>query len=64
MGKGTCKLCGAEFVYGFDGDDPFTSISVSYHDAEREDFAESICQDCGDELLADLKDAIKSEVPA
>jgi len=57
MGVGTCPRCGSKFEYGHDGDDPFTSVSVNYHDDDRDDFAESFCQDCGDELLADLMEA-------
>jgi hypothetical protein len=29
----------------------FTSVSVSYHDAGREDWAASYCPDCADEFL-------------
>jgi len=54
MGSGTCPRCGDEFVYGHDGNDPFTSVSVNHHDDEREDYATSVCQSCGDKLLADL----------
>jgi len=54
MGTSTCPRCGDTFVYGHDGDDPFTSVSVSHHDDSREDFAISVCQDCGDEVLDDL----------
>jgi hypothetical protein len=59
MGSGTCERCGSEFVFGHDGDDPFTSVSVSYHDAERIDFAASFCQECGDELLTELAAAVE-----
>ena len=60
MSVGTCEICGDEFVFGHDGDDPFTSISVSYHDDGRDDFSESVCQPCGDDLLADLVEAINA----
>jgi len=53
MGSGTCERCGDRFVFGHDGDDPFTSISVSYHDDDREDFAISVCADCGDDLIGE-----------
>lgn len=48
-----CQRCGATYEVGVDGD-PFTTITVSYHDDARTDFAESVCQDCGDELLEDV----------
>lgn len=48
-----CGVCGDTYEVGANGD-PFTTITVSYHDDGREDFAESVCQDCGDELLAPL----------
>ncbi|MDL0133547.1 hypothetical protein [Halobacterium salinarum] len=51
-----CTRCGSEYEAGHGGD-PFTSVSVSYHDEDREDFAVSFCQECGDELLADLVEA-------
>jgi len=58
MAVSDCPLCGEEFRCGFDGDDPFTSISVNHHDdGERTDFSESVCPTCGDELLAELYEA-------
>ncbi|QRY26392.1 hypothetical protein [Halobacterium sp. BOL4-2] len=60
MGVSTCPRCGAEYEYGHDGDDSFTSVSVTYHDDDRDDFAASICQDCGDELLADLTTEVEA----
>ena len=58
MSTGTCDMCGDEFVFGHDGKDPFTSVSVSYHDEARDDFAASVCQPCGDELLSDLVEEV------
>jgi DNA-directed RNA polymerase subunit RPC12/RpoP len=54
-----CERCGAE--YTVPGEDPFTTITVSYHDDDREDFAESFCQDCGDELLESIVAAAARE---
>lgn len=51
---GTCSKCGDEFQVTGDDDDPFTSISVHYHDEDREKWAESYCQGCGDEILEGL----------
>jgi len=48
-----CQHCGATYEVGPDGDS-FTTITVSYHDEDRIDFSESVCQDCGDELLEDV----------
>jgi len=48
-----CQRCGGTYEVAANGD-PFTTITVSYHDNDREDFAESVCQECGDELLADV----------
>jgi hypothetical protein len=59
MSTGECELCGETFEIGVDSD-PFTSVSVSHHDDTREDFAESLCQDCGDELLADLYEEVSN----
>ena len=58
MSVGTCDRCGETFDLGVDGP-PFTSLSVSHHDENRDDFAESFCQSCGDELLADIYDEIQ-----
>jgi hypothetical protein len=55
----TCDRCGDAYEVGVDGD-AFTSISVSYHDDERDDFAASFCQDCGDDLLAEVVDVVRS----
>lgn len=54
MATGTCEKCGDEFVFGHDGDDPFTSVSVSFHNGDRDNFALSVCQECGDEMLDDV----------
>ena len=53
MSSFTCDRCNEEFEVAVDGD-PFTSISVSYHDDDRKDFAVSFCQQCGDEVLEDV----------
>jgi len=48
-----CEVCGDKYTVGVDGD-PFTTLTVSYHDDDRVDWSESVCQDCGDELLAPI----------
>lgn len=58
MSTYTCQLCGSEYSTGAGGE-TFTTITVSYHDEDREDFAESVCQDCGDRLLADVIDELE-----
>ena len=61
MSTSTCQLCGSEYSTAADlgpDDETFTTITVSYHDEDREDFAESVCQDCGDRLLADVVDEL------
>ena len=62
MGEGTCGVCGDTYVFGHDGDDPFTTITVSFHDDERADFSHSVCQECGDRLLSDVYDEVLPEV--
>jgi DNA-directed RNA polymerase subunit RPC12/RpoP len=52
MTEYTCERCGK--TYEVPGEDPFTTITVSYHDDDRDDFSESVCQECGDELLAPI----------
>jgi uncharacterized protein (DUF983 family) len=64
MGSGTCQRCGDEYEFGHDGDDPFTTITVSFHDDDRGDFAESVCQSCGDELLDEVYTALPEVTPA
>jgi hypothetical protein len=59
MSTYTCQRCGDEYTIARDGDDPFTTITASFHDDDREDFSESVCQDCGDELLADVYGALE-----
>jgi DNA-directed RNA polymerase subunit RPC12/RpoP len=46
-----CDRCGS--TYTVPGDDKFTTITVSYHDDDREDWSESFCPECGDKLLED-----------
>jgi len=57
MTEYTCERCGASYAVGRDGD-PFTTITVSYHDDSREDVAKSVCQPCGDAVLAGVIDAL------
>ena len=57
MKTGTCSRCGSTYDLGVDGP-PFTSVSVSHHDDDRDDFAASFCQACGDELLAEIYDEV------
>lgn len=51
-----CSRCGSTYEVGVDGDS-FTTVTVSYHDDDREDFAISFCPECGDELLEDVQEA-------
>lgn len=60
MPSHTCDRCGEEYDVGVGGD-PFTSISVSYHDDDRQDFAVSFCQECGDDVLEDVVEAVSGE---
>jgi len=59
---GECANCGDEFEVPSSGRGTFTSVSVSYHDDDRTDWAESFCQQCGDDLLAELEDVALSEI--
>ena len=53
-----CSECGVHYDdAGSLSDDKFTSISVSFHDDSRDDFADSFCQSCADDILSDLYDA-------
>lgn len=49
----TCGRCGDDLEIPSLGEGTFTSISVTYHDDEREDWAESYCPECADEILGD-----------
>lgn len=61
MAEYTCQRCGDSYDVGVDGD-PFTTITVSYHDDDRTDFAVSFCADCGDDLLEDVVAEVDGDV--
>lgn len=56
----TCQRCGEEYIVGAGYEGEFTTITVSYHDEERTDWSESVCADCGDELLDDVVTEVRS----
>lgn len=58
MSEFTCQVCGSEYRVGAGFDGEFTTITVSYHDSDRDDWSESVCADCGDDLL----EAVVAEV--
>lgn len=59
-----CPCCGDEFQVPSLGAGTFTTISVSYHDDDRADWAESYCPACADEILADaVPDIIRGVDP-
>lgn len=53
MMSGECGRCCSEFEIPSGGEGTFTSISVSYHDDDRQDWAESYCPECADDILGD-----------
>lgn len=56
MSVGVCAECGDEYAFGHDGSDPFTSFSVNQHYQDDEDFAVSVCGDCADGVVAQLRE--------
>lgn len=60
--ESTCQRCGETYLIDGKQNGEFTTITVSYHDSEREDFSESVCADCGDELLADAVAEVRANV--
>jgi hypothetical protein len=57
----SCQLCGETYLVDGKSNGEFTTITVSYHDNERTDFSESVCADCGDELLADVVAEVRDD---
>ena len=47
----TCARCGATFYLAARGG-AFTSVSINHHGQDAEDYAESMCEDCGGALDA------------
>ena len=60
MPETDCVRCGDAYTYA-ERDEPslFTTITASFHDGERGDFSFSVCEPCGDELLADAIDVLE-----
>lgn len=59
--RSDCQRCGETYTVGAGAEGEFTTITVSYHDKTRHDFSESVCADCGDELLADVVAEVRDD---
>lgn len=53
--NGTCPTCGDEFEVPSHGKGTFITITVSFHDDDREDWSDSFCPDCADAVLAEVE---------